>query len=704
MGARSNARIKLLVATTAVLALLALPAAASATPFDGALDPAFDGSTNGNGIVTSNINSRDDLGGGVVVQSDGKIVVVGTTDVNPSGSTDLAFAAARYNADGTLDTTFDGPFGGGNGFFVLNYNIGANADDILRDVTIDANGKLVAVGETFNATTGKDFAVLRINSSNGALDGTFGSGGVQEVSFTNSTDQAYTVTIDSSQRILVAGDALIGTNSFDFGVARLSGSNGALDTTFDGPSGTGNGTVNIPVNPGTVQDQARDIAVQPDGKIVMAGFTNISGSGNDMALVRLNASDGTLDSGFDGPSGSGDGNFTITFGSGSTSDRAQALLVHGSTGLLVGGIAEGTSYVLLQLNISDGSLDTSFSPGGADGNGISKIDATATGDEINDLALQSDGKIVGAGLANGDFGLVRWTAGGDPDPFFDGPSGTGNGTVITSLSANNDTANALALQSDGKIVAAGTTGPPNLTDIGLARFLVDFTPPDTALSGPASTNNADPLITVAIGAGDTSSSFQCVLDGSPHACSAGPQHFGPFAPNTSHTLTAAAVDQSGNVDPSPATLNFTIDQIAPNGTITGGPSGNTTDRTPSFTFASNEAGSTFQCKIDPPPGLPAGVFGACSSPTQITFNGNPLPDGTYTLNLRTTDAAGNVDPSDAVQTFTVVTPPPPPSSPTPTTSAPPGPTGLRAAALKKCKKKHGAARAKCKKKANLLPI
>jgi Divergent InlB B-repeat domain/Bacterial Ig-like domain len=145
------------------------------------------------------------------------------------------------------------------------------------------------------------------------------------------------------------------------------------------------------------------------------------------------------------------------------------------------------------------------------------------------------------------------------------------------------------------------------------------------------------------------------------------------------------------------------DIAAPQTTITGGPAeGSTTnDSTPTFTFSSSEAGSTFECRVDSEP------FAACSSPGPGLTGSDTtaaLSDGSHTFAVRATDAASNLDGTPDSRTFTVDTTPPDGGGGPPATTPPPGPTGQRAAALKKCKKKKGKARANCIKKAKKLPV
>jgi hypothetical protein len=144
---------------------------------------------------------------------------------------------------------------------------------------------------------------------------------------------------------------------------------------------------------------------------------------------------------------------------------------------------------------------------------------------------------------------------------------------------------------------------------------------------------------------------------------------------------------------------------APNTSITSGPSGATSSPNPSFTYAGDPPGDTagFVCSLSGPMPDPSA---SCPNGGK-SYTG--LPDGSYTFRVSAVDADGNTDPSPAARTFIIDTTPPP-SPPVGTGLAPPpagaapGPTGRRAAALKKCKKKTGKARVNCRKKAKKLPV
>ena len=109
-----------------------------------------------------------------------------------------------------------------------------------------------------------------------------------------------------------------------------------------------------------------------------------------------------------------------------------------------------------------------------------------------------------------------------------------------------------------------------------------------------------------------------------------------------HTVAVRATDPTANVDPTPATTTFTVDTVAPDTAIDSGPSGTIAGPTASFAFSASET-ATFECKLDSTP------FASCTSPQEYAG----LADGQHTFQLRATDAAGNVDRTGAIRTFTV---------------------------------------------------
>jgi hypothetical protein len=180
-------------------------------------------------------------------------------------------------------------------------------------------------------------------------------------------------------------------------------------------------------------------------------------------------------------------------------------------------------------------------------------------------------------------------------------------------------------------------------------WFVDTSTPDTQLlSGPAgataSTSATFTFVSPDAGSGAT---FTCKLDAGAFVACTSPYTLNNLA-ESSHTFQVRVRDIGGNVDPSPATRTWSVDLTPPNTTINTGPSGAMTIASASFTFSSNESGSTYECSLD------AGAFAACTSPANLTM----LAQGTHTFSVRATDAAAHVDPTPATRTWTVDTIPP----------------------------------------------
>jgi uncharacterized delta-60 repeat protein len=255
----------------------------------------------------------------------------------------------------------------------------------------------------------------------------------------------------------VASRIARGASAVALAFAALLSHAATLDPTWGASSPLGPGKVVTPVsvnNPaisGTGNDQARAVVVQPDGKIVVAGGCNNTGT-FDFCAVRYNV-DGTLDTSF-----SGDGKVITSLGSGNDFANAAALQSDGKI-VLVGtcfNASTGNDFCAVRYD-TNGSLDATFASGG-----IAITPITTSYDEATALAIQADGKIVLAGyctaITNFDFCAVRYSANGVLDIGFNG-----SGSVLTPVTSGNDEARAMALQADGKIVLAGRCGTsPNL--------------------------------------------------------------------------------------------------------------------------------------------------------------------------------------------------------------------------------------------------
>jgi Big-like domain-containing protein/purple acid phosphatase-like protein len=189
-------------------------------------------------------------------------------------------------------------------------------------------------------------------------------------------------------------------------------------------------------------------------------------------------------------------------------------------------------------------------------------------------------------------------------------------------------------------------------------FTVDTAPPaapqitDTDPNSPANDNN--PKVKGTAAAGSTVKLYKTAgctgapVDSGSAAQFASPGLAASVADNTTTSFRATATDAAGNASPCSAARNYVEDSTAPETTITGGPSGSTTDNTPTFTFTSSESGSTFRCRFD------SQAFGPCSGPGASHTPATPLSSGVHSFEVRAIDRAKNPDPTPAKRTFTVV--------------------------------------------------
>jgi len=292
-------------------------------------------------------------------------------------------------------------------------------------------------------------------NTDGTLDSSFGSAGKVVTDFFGSIDRAAGLVVQSDGKIVAAGFANSGANGLDFAVARYQ-TDGSLDLTF----GVG-GKVTADFFGGL--DIGNGIAIQSDGRMVIAGNAFIgSGSNfNDFGLLRLNT-DGSLDATF----GAG-GKVHTDFGE---VDEAAGLVLQPDGGIVLAGrsAAGGSVNFGLARYNTTGALDPSFGVGG-------KVLTVFPGglSEASAVVIQPNGKIVAAGRyvvsLFSQFALARYNSNGSLDPSF----GAG-GLVTTDFAGMTDNCLGLALQLDGKLVAAGTTGDEaNSFDSAIARYQAD---------------------------------------------------------------------------------------------------------------------------------------------------------------------------------------------------------------------------------------
>ncbi|MCP4305541.1 MAG: hypothetical protein GY788_11810, partial [bacterium] len=205
----------------------------------------------GDGIVTTAIEAGHDLSYSLAMQSDGKILMAG----HSNNGSDTDFALTRYNADGTLDTSF-----GGDG--ILTTALGAGNDNAYS-VTLQDDGKILVSGRSHNGSN-HDFALARYNAD-GTLDTSFSGDGMVTTTIGAGLDQGESVVVQPDGKILVAGRSTNGGNK-DFTLVRYN-ADGTLDTSF-----SSDGILTTAI--GSDDDIGYDVAMQDDGKILVSGFSN----------------------------------------------------------------------------------------------------------------------------------------------------------------------------------------------------------------------------------------------------------------------------------------------------------------------------------------------------------------------------------------------------------------------------------------------
>lgn len=349
-----------------------------------------------------------------------------------------AFASAT---PGDLDSTFAS---GG----VLSDVMKTGATDSLGDaLVVQPDGKFIVGGS--DQSPGAGFALARYEVD-GTPDPSFGVSGQVRAVF-GSSSQVTALALTADGKIVAAG--LTAPPTYDFAVAVFN-PDGSPDTTF---SGDGKLTTDFAGN----SDTANAVAIQPDGKIVVAGSAKI-GAFTYFALARYTTA-GLPDAGFNGTG-------RLTTAIGSADDYATAVEALPDGKIVVGGKAGYTGsidkFAVVRYQ-SNGNEDITF-----DGDGEATL-SVGTNSIANAMGVQPDGKIVLAGDNRGaaptGFALARFNTNGSPDPSF----GTA-GAVVTAVDGTNSTVEAMDFQSDGKIIAGGYANPSaGLYETAVARYSAD---------------------------------------------------------------------------------------------------------------------------------------------------------------------------------------------------------------------------------------
>jgi uncharacterized delta-60 repeat protein len=396
-------------------------------PPPGGLDPGFGG---GPGLVTATFAGSARA---LALQDDGRILVLSSD------------AVARYEADGTLDTTF-----GSGGVVAVAFGSGLDVE--AQDVVVQPDGRIVVgghVGARFGSPS--DFALARYEAD-GSPDTTFGVAGAVVTDFAGFTDRAHQVLLQADGKIVLGGHATISGGN-DYAVVRYTAA-GVLDASF---GAGGKATANI----AGATDLALAAALQADGKVVLGGRVAASGGADpDVGLVRFDAS-GALDPSF------GQQGVVRSDLSGGSWDEVSAVAIAGDGGILVAvqALLGGTfDFVLAKFDPS-GTLDPAFATAG--------VATTAFGtsdDSARALGILPDGRIVLAGQAKSptviDVALAVYQADGTPDATFGDA-----GLLTVDFFGGGDSAQCLVVQNDGKVVVGGSARNGSTTQLVLARVI-----------------------------------------------------------------------------------------------------------------------------------------------------------------------------------------------------------------------------------------
>ena len=388
-------------------------------------------------------SGSSDLSYGGALQPDGKILSTGWTNAN--GNLDIA--VVRYLPDGSKDPSF-----GDNGVVIADYN---GTPDRGYDLAIQSDGKIVIAGATDSAGE-SDFSVLRLHPD-GRPDSTFGVNGWMVTDLGTTYEYPNAIALQADGKIILAGR--VDEETFaDFGMIRYT-TDGQLDTFF--------GEKGIVITDFRDEDLATSILIQPDGQIILGGFSSVTALG-DFALARYNP-DGTLDKSF----GTG-GKVRTDLDGTNQSDYINDMVLLADGSIIAAGNANNnnldfTSDIGMVKYLPNGDPDETFGELGV------FIQSLGGRTNVNGIAEQHDGKIVLGGDTDAVFGSDQWFVSRyKPEGVLDTMFG-GIGWVTTQVGGFSNTfANSVFIQNDSRIVLTGTTGAnPNL-DFAVVRFIADF--------------------------------------------------------------------------------------------------------------------------------------------------------------------------------------------------------------------------------------
>jgi len=402
---------------------------------EGSLDNSF----GTQGVVLTDFSDRDDLGRGIALHSDGRVFVVGEV----YNGSDYDFGLAGYTAEGDLDYGCAG---------TATTGIGSESEDKATSIAIDSKGRIIVAGYT-DANGTQDFALVRYLAE-GGKDSTFGRYGKRVIVNTATHGYAQSVAIYTFDKIVVAGhrdDIYSKRKSY---VMYLLNEDGTADTNF-GPYGSGAVITQIGNN-----DYAKDIAIQGNGYIVLAGYSEIGAYDQKVFSLARYLRNGTLDNNF-GNAG------TVLTAIGSNGDQGKSVAIQPDSKIVVAGCSKdwlNDNFAVVRYEYN-GIPDKTFGNNG-------KV-TTIIGSESScaeDVTILSDGKILVTGYSYEGtrkvFTVVRYNTDGSLDNAFDG-----DGKVITAVGSGDAKAFGTVVLDDGSIIAAGYAENTCTKDFALVKYM-----------------------------------------------------------------------------------------------------------------------------------------------------------------------------------------------------------------------------------------
>ena len=564
----------------------------------GALDTTFD-PIDFDGVLIGNLGAgatADVRFTAVTTQADGKILAAGTLDALATNQHD--FVVARFNADGSLDTTFgvDGPDAGAtpDGYITFDFTL-PGGQSIAQDITLDSLGRIIVVGNGPGVTGFNSWTIARLTTS-GQLDTTFNGTGKVVTPWTGFTGnvgaEAHGVAVDANDKIVVVGDVrnVSFITDFDWGIARYN-TDGTLDSTF----GTGG---RVTVDFFGSRDAANDVKIQTDGKIVAAGYARNGAQADNFAVARFDVN-GLLDSTF-GTGGLVNTNVdTTAFVS---QDQASSLQIQADGRIVLTGFSNvrpssvstfTTTEFAVARYLSTGAIDTTFNPTPSMSlpsvPGTRRIDFGGQTDIAEAVGVQVDGYYVIAGSLsnpsahndNDAFGLARLVSNNllMTDGALDSTFGSG-GQVATRISDYVPGAigyallTDMALQPDGKIVAAGyLQGSDGREKFVLARYESGLA--TQTIAGPTDVNESSAYTLTLTSSDPTTSQWTINWGDSTQVVVGNPTSVThTYADGNANYIVTATVTTSTGTSPITNSVAVAVHNVAPTLGISGAASVN----------------------------------------------------------------------------------------------------------------------------------